>query len=353
MSSTKASNAVLAIARAKFGKRITAEDLMRMASLTGVAEVAEYLKKTRFAEEMEKSGVTQWRRGSLEAVLKKQSMAEIYDLCGFEKKIGSPVLSLYVMELEVDEIISFVRFLAAGQPEKYIYTMPPEVRELAGIDLVAMSQIQTGEELTDFLSEYELYRPALQTIRKAENGQINLTPLEAGLDRIVYRKSLEILKENFSGNELIQLQVLVKLKAEAGDIETIYRAKRFFGETPDMIRTLMVGDGALLNKRQTDRLIHAENTEEFCRILRETAYGRYLTGEGEPESFSFTLQVLFERLIRCIHFSSCPAAVTLAYISYLSIEQKNIIHIIEGVRYGLPAEEIVKTLHIMRKQEVE
>ena len=353
MSSTKASNAVLAIARAKFGKRVTDAQLKAMAALSNVEEIADYLKNnTAFSEALEDSGTTLWRRGSLEAALEKHNLFEFYSLCSFEKKIGSPVFSLFMMQVDANEIISFIRFLISGRPDKYSFTVLPYAEEMTGIDLLELSKVRSLEGLAEYLSDYELYRPVVKLLKGADaySALNNIVTLENLLDKLVYNKSVSILKENFSGKELEELLSLYRLQIETVDVETVYRARHIFGESPDIAKSLVVGEGSLINKAKWQKLVSAETPEEFMEILKKTRYGKH-SGLLVPENFAFMRQTLLESALHMMRFSSSPAAVMLAYITYLRIERRNIVHIIEGVRYGLDSEEIIKSLNLTDSME--
>ena len=354
MSSTKASNAVLAIARSKYGKRITEAQLKALCSAKNIEEIVEYLKSnTEIGYWIEKSGITEWHRASLEAVLQKKELFEIYSLCGFEKKIGSPVFSIYIMRREADEIVKFIRFLIAGNPEKYAYTVLPYANELTQIDLIKLSAVRSKEGLLDFLCDYELYKPAVQSMRKFQNydGVSDMAVIETQIEKLIYMRSVDILKKNFSGFELNELLALYRMEIEVTDIETVYRSRFIFNNTVELTSSFSVGEGSLLTPLQMKKLICAENTEEFKEIIKSTKYGKYLN-EDKITDFDFIRKALLKNAVHRLHFSSCPAAVTLAYIITLGIERKNLTHIIEGVRYGVDAEKIANSLNLLNETEV-
>lgn len=353
MSSTKASNAVLAKARAKFGNRVTDSQLCAMAALSNVESVADYLKSnTVFKESLEESGTTRWRRGNLEAALEKHSLFEFYSLCSFEKKIGSPVFELFMLQIEANEIISFMRFLMAGRPENYSLTLLPYADEMTVISLDKLTQVRTMSELAKYLSGYELYRPLVRVFSNYEEVSLkNIATVETLLDTLIYRKSVKLLEDNFSGKEREELLNLYRMQIEITDIETVYRSRYIFGESSDIAKTLVVGDGSVLSQTKMQKLICTETKDEFAQLLKNTKYGKYID-DRLPETFDFLRQILLESTLHTMRFSSSPAAVMLAYITYLRIERRNIVHIIEGVRYGLGSEKIKKSLIIQGSTEV-
>lgn len=351
MHSNKASNAVLTMVRAKFGRRITVSMLNNMASLHSVSELAEYLRtNTRFSNAMEQSGITDWHRGSLEAVLNTADISEIYQLCNFEKKVGSPVFQIFCMRFEADEIFKFLRFFFAGRPEEYILSVLPTAKKTVQIDLDALAQVKSKQQFLKFLNRYELYRKLANSVRGDENDFSFMAGFEANLDRLVYQESCNILKRRFSGKDLELLLRIVSVRYEITDIQTIFRAKFMYNESPDLIKSLLVSEPAYVSKSTLNRLIQCGQKEEFLSILSGIKYFKNIKVDEDNLFLSARRQMLAQAL-NCVHFSGCCAAVTLAYIDYIEIERQNIIRIIEGIRYGFEKEQIMNDLIV--KQEVE
>ncbi len=351
MGSSKSSNAILAIVRSKFGNRIEYSDFAQMAELKSVEAVAEHIRsRLKFQKEMESSGISVWRRGNLETVLNRYCLNEIYSICGFERKIGDPVFKIYMISIEADEIIRFMRFLVAGHPEKYIFSMPDRLSELSDIDLEKMALIRSEEQFIDFLANSDFYSSVVRIYKDTNNFSINPATFEADLDRLTRIKSAEIIKDKIPKDEQKELLKIIDLKAEAIDIETIYRAKFLFGYSGDIIRSLLCSEGAYLSPGQINALISSENEEEYIRILKSTKYKRFMGDLDSIENFNFADVAVMSYAVHCIHFSTCPASVTFSYIVYSYMEMKNIIRIIEGVRYSIKGEEIMKNLIICGKE---
>ena len=89
MSSSKSANAVLAKARAKFGKRLTEKDYASLLSCGSVAEVVAYLKNnTYYSEVLKKINEREVHRGRLEQILKQKLFEDFSSLCIYVKGTG-------------------------------------------------------------------------------------------------------------------------------------------------------------------------------------------------------------------------------------------------------------------------
>lgn len=347
MLSEKALNAVYAKVKAKFGKRIKEKEFIEMASLGSVGDIADYLRtKTKFGDTLSNFTSAVWHRGNLERLLRKSSLLENINLCSYEKKVGRHLFRYLLLKSEIDELIKFLRYLAAGHPEEYILLMSYTVNRFVELDLKKLGSVRSKNELMVFLGGtiYEKY--LLSMLRDSKNDEINITDIEARLDRMLFETALEIVNEGFSGSQKEELLSLLTLKAELSDIETIFRVKSYYNQGADYIRTLLIGVRGLLTRAQVNEMLEAKDGNAVMDVLRTTRYAKYFKDFDGFTAGRVADKILLQKLTRLIHFSLHPATVMLSYIMYLDIEIDDITHVIEGVRYQLSQEEIVKMLLI-------
>ena len=118
---TKASNAsgnaVLAKARALYGRRLRAEDYRRLISCRTMSELAAALKEQPlYSAALADVNPQYARRAQLESLL-RQSLYTRYDsLCRYDRSAGSKVYEYFTLCCEVDELTAAMRCLDAGRP---------------------------------------------------------------------------------------------------------------------------------------------------------------------------------------------------------------------------------------------
>ena len=112
--SGKASNAVLAKARALYGRRLRAEDYRRLTDCRTMTELANELKALPlYANTLAEVNPTYARRAQLESLL-RQSLYTRYDsLCRYDRSAGSSVYQYLTLCCEVDELTAALRMQAA------------------------------------------------------------------------------------------------------------------------------------------------------------------------------------------------------------------------------------------------
>ena len=110
MSST--SFAVLAKARAKFGKRLTEKDYNSLLNSNSVAEVMSYLKSyTHYAEALRDINERDVHRGRLEVLLRQHLFYEFDSLCRYDSQMSTGFSAYVISRTAIEQIMRFLTLL--------------------------------------------------------------------------------------------------------------------------------------------------------------------------------------------------------------------------------------------------
>ena len=106
------SYAVLAKARAKYGKFLTERDYSNILACQSVAEVMVYLKShTHYASVLSEVNERDVHRGRLELLLRQYLFDEFDTLCRYDSSVSVGFSQYYVEKTEVEQIIRFLVLL--------------------------------------------------------------------------------------------------------------------------------------------------------------------------------------------------------------------------------------------------
>ncbi len=333
-------NSVMTISRAKYGKRLTQADYRAMAGMKTVAEVTGYLKsKTRYASALSSVNELSVHRGNIEILLKNYNLEEIYRMCRFESAMGAHLFSFVIDSHEIKLLIDFLICFSAGKTREFIARMPMAVNKFSSVDFNKLCGFKNAEELSGYLSQTK-YGIIANDVKNIE--ETGFTTIESKLYRMLYDTVFEDGADNKKGNSL-SVNGIILMQAELYDFMLIYRAKRYYGCSPIAISSLVMNKRCLIPKKVFKQMIDSKTADEVLELFSATKYckaGRRLSAADDIGSFC--KRILLQNIKKPIHFSSSPAVVMLAYILYSEKEVDNIINIIEGVRYGLPPEEILE-----------
>ena len=230
MTVSSAANAVLAKARAMYGKRLTAQNYTDLLACRSVNEAAAYLKAhTAYADAFEGVTMGSLRRWQIEILLREHLSNNFASLCRYEKSIGDGFYKYFVTLSDVDMLLHSVRYL---------------------------------KRLTNM---------------------------------------------------------------------------------PQSVLTTMLMPGGTLDEKALTGFMKAPDAEKALQTLKGTAYAAFAErGDRSVEQVSAKLR--YDRAKGLVRFSTFPSVVMMSYVALAENEAENLTHIIEGIRYNIPPEEISRLL---------
>lgn len=342
--SNTASNAVLAKARAMYGRRLKQEDYHALASCRSIAELVEALRSYPvYAQVLEHGAPTALRRAGIELDLRKSMFARYASLCRYEMSAGQEIYRYFILSCDVDEILTWLRFLDSGNPGQYLFVLPDFLDKHTALDLYGLAKAKSIPDLLDVL-RHTPYGAALAPLATAEPGSSMLAQAEPLLMQLENDALLGLLpkKSSRSSTQPDIRQYLARM-CDMTALSQAARMKRI-GMNPGEIRSMLRIGCTALSRTEWDVLLSAENPDAFRIALDRTAYGRELS-RVESSYLQDGLQKIHYRFCcKWLRFSTDPTLTMLCYISLAKNEVSNLNHIVEGVYYGMTAEEILPLL---------
>lgn len=347
---SKASNSVMTRARAKYGRRLTAEDFAALSGLSSLHEAVTYLRtRTHFAPYFERlASDPALSRSKIESVLKSAYFSQAKRLCGFEKSVGEFILKYLMLERETDIILDHIVNLSLGTPEKTILKGYEKFNTGTRLDIAKLLQITNGAELARFFAKTK-YAKLAEIIPKTPDGEYDISLIETTIAKIRYKMVFDRMDKGFPADSARVLSNGICMRIELADFQMIYRAKKYFDLQENYIRTNMIGMRYLLAPQILEKIISAHSAEEALRIFESSRYSSMIHRHGIDNIELFCKKAVIETDIKMIHFSTDPAIVLTAYLRYLQTECENVTKIIEGIAYKVPKEEILKNLIIIER----
>jgi len=328
-------------ARASYGRLLTAEDYNMLIDMKNVNEIAGYLKKnTYYSEILSNVDEALIHRGQLENIIKTDIMKEYDKFLRFTSGNARKFLQSTYKKYETESLkIIFRRLETVGgvmSAEGYLLFL----KNTSEIDFHKLIKSKDSLEFIENLKGTEYYdvlRPFTGT-----GVKINLFNLEMVLDLHYFKFLYKRMKKYLTGKDFMPLEESFGVKTDVLNMLWIYRCKKYYNMKKEIIRSYILPFNAGIRKETLNRLIEAEDIEEFLEIAGTTKYSSIFI--RDIDGF---FEVNFADYMYNIHmklFRKYPLSVTAAvdYIHMKEYELSNIISIIEGIRYGLPAEKIRK-----------
>lgn len=338
------SNALLAKSRAMYSTILTREDYNQLINCHTINELVNYLKSnTIYSDALITSSGVELSRARMEARINQFNYKRISDLAAFENAIGQNLNQIIYLEFDITIILNCAEHLDSNTISDFSLLFQTYSQH-SQLDFIELEKANNFEELYNALKG----TPYQQTLEMFVNGSsvYNTQLLENSLHKFLCDEIKNIISKNYKGNDKKELLDIFLMRSDFKMFESIYRIKKYFQNNITDLNKFFYAGFSALSEKEIQQLINAKDTEDLFSLINKTKYGKYFDENitySIEKSTSIAKQKINQKKLR---FSTLPEVVLFSYIGLIENEAKNIIHIIECVRYGLPPEEIEKHLVI-------
>lgn len=327
--------AVMAKVKAMYGKRLKQEDYESLLQKKTVGEIASYLKRdTAYSSLLTEVREDLVHRGQLENLLRKRKL-DIYLKLAKYSYGNDTFLRLFIMRSETDQLLLITRLLSANMTEKPSASFPAYLAKYMSFDLFAVASVKTFDELLALL-EFTPYYEELKPFR----NETDIYGCETALLTGYYKRALALIKQRYHGETQKDIRNYLLSQAAMYNLVAIYRMKRFFDYPAEEIEKRLIDVDPIIGRKSYESLINSSDASTvLVRLKNIPMLQSFLRNQQQDIELVIERYRLHSRH-KLYRFSSQPIVVFLSYMAMLDIETTNIINIIEGTRYRLPAEEI-------------
>lgn len=327
--------------RAMESHLLTDEQFREMAELEDVRSAADYLKQQpSYSEIFSGLDDSKLHRGYLEQLLSQSEYRDFTKLYRFSNLSQRKFLDLYFMHYEIDIIKQILRHVINHQTASLDLSMFQDFFDKhSAIDLIALAE---AENLQDFISRLEasVYHGLL--IRLADNERVSVFDYELQLDLFYFKSIWSVKSKVLSKKEQKILDECFGCRLDLLNIQWIYRSKLYYSLSEADIYALLIPVRYRLKTPQIQQLVEAPDMNEFYQILKNTAYGRYAGADLDSNP---DVEALYHQILNRIYNNTSrkypySIAVLDSYLYFKELEMQKIITTLEGIRYGLSANEI-------------
>lgn len=337
-------NAVYAKVRCIYGRRLTNRNYNDLLGLHSVNEVAEYLKtKTAYSEIFDGiSSTSALQRGQLENLLFNKMYNELEAISRFQRAAGNSLYEYFIMKYDIVQLIKVLSSLRT-KSDSYIFSFPVFYNERSKLDLYEVAKTKSEEELLS-VTKNTIYYPVLKSAVSKYKLTGNLTAvqiefkhfLDEQLALILFGKKKKIPKKD-------DFAALYKTFNDVNTFKNLHRIMRF-SVSPVVAQGAVRPVFTALSEKQRRELRASGSASQVETFVENSCY-RDIIKKGTKSDFSACAdEYLFKIFKNAVSHSSNPDIVMFSYVYLAENEIKNIIHIIEGIRYGLTPVEITPLL---------
>lgn len=331
-------NATITKIRAMHGRMLTGEDYRILSSKGSVAEVAQYLKDHEgFKDTFADIDVNTVHRGYIEELLKKRSFEIYLKLRDFQHLGKKQFYDLVSERYENELLLIFIRTLNSGEKNSFLNSLPTYFAKSSSIDFYELAACKNVEEFARKL-EHTKYSPLCELIVK-ESKQGDMTEVENAFAQLYYKRLLGSIEKDLSKSDAKLIMEPVKAGVHIRNFVNAYRMKAYFNAPPDEISKKMVTVLGSVGSHGMNRLFECDSEQEMLELFCRLRGTKGVVKENSKFLETAMTQVKLNYARKLMRTQSMPA-VYFAFLQLCDIETSNIIHIIEGIRYGLEPDKI-------------
>ncbi len=324
---------------AMLGCRMSPQDFDQLTQAKDVAEAAQTLSAGRaWGPSLAGADLQQIGRVELERLLYAGLAREYDKLAAFASKGMRGLLRALASKVEAQQILRFLRLLSAGRPSDFALSLPQEAMRHSRVRFEALKARPDYAGLLEAAAGTIFEGPLAKAAPK-ESQEFDYLASETAVHAAYYRAVLESVAQGFQGEDRRRLEEYFLQQCDFANIVRIMRLKKHFQTPGEQLPRYLLPFGSRLKDKYLKELVQAPGWDEAMDLLRRGPYRKVFrqNQSGRIEDYAFG----FGQPARAQLRRGRPSAFDgVAYLEIKENELKNIVNVIECIRYQMPPEQI-------------
>ncbi|SHJ86862.1 V/A-type H+-transporting ATPase subunit C [Geosporobacter subterraneus DSM 17957] len=315
------------------------EDYLNLLRKRSVREIGAYLReKTDYAIVLENVQMEHIHRDELEQLLKKYIHRQVEKLIHFFIDDYRKFFKLMLMRYEIEDLKLYLRAITRGGTLHSLQYLIHYAGKYSSLPHNKLSQAKSMEELVSHLKDTPYYLSLLPVLQEDEDKR--LFHMEMNLDILYFRLLQEQNKKLSKEDKKLQEEIL-GINVDLLNLQWIYRGIKFYQLVPEELINYMLPNGHAIGFQKIKQLCYAKDEREFLQRLGPTKYGFLFDNQQTQDIY------MERRIARFFYFlfqsyrkkEKMNIGTAMIYIHLLEYQTRDIISIIEAIRYGLDEEK--------------
>lgn len=313
-----------------YAKRLKNDDLQDLAKQNNLKSAVAILKNKSSSLNILSEDAD---REQIEKVLNGEIIYDIEKIVKYLDKNDTQIFNLLISKYEIRCIKKAIKLLySKNEYDENIKIWTNTIFT----DLKGLESIKSIDEFFKIINNTK-YKKILKKYFENKDTEYSIFEIENELDKM-YLKSIY----NSEGNNK-NLKKMIGAKIDFTNILWIYRMKKYYNFSEDKIEKSIIDINYALKKNQILLLVKAKNIEELNELLKKTVYSNIATDD------IYELECNMKKYLHGLYIKNFKSNLLsinciYSYLNLVELENKDIISIIEAVRYGIDKEKLLKKL---------
>lgn len=311
---------------------LTKEELYELVRLNNLKE-AIYFLKAKFPN-LENINENMHRK-ELEQELNNLFIINILKIYKYLNKNEKKIFMQFLSKYEINCVKNVFRNVTTNRDSSVSLKNIDNWTDKMFTSIMGINQIKEETEFLELIKSEEYYEVFKEYEEQIEDAP--LEEIEVKLDSFYFRNIYNLAKK-----ENKELQDIIGTEIDLLNIIWIYRAKKYFYYSEEQIKEIIIPISYKISKNVMKELLSINRYEEIFDVISRTKYKDVLKNEENLERDKN--QYLYKKYIKYFKTKMFNICTAFCSINLIDIEIKNIINIIEGIRYNIDKSEIQKRI---------
>lgn len=337
-------SAIAAKAKAVYGSFLKKSDYDNLIQRNSVSSVVSYLKTTpRYSAAFSEIDENAIHRGKAEEILGEFVFRDYLRLRKFGTAKKGSILDFYIRKSETEQIIKLIIAVATKNQQSFFLSLPVYLMDYLSFDPASASHCADFGELSKFFGKTKLYKP-LAEILNAEKPDINKSIIAANGCYLAW--AFSTINRDFKGKQRDTLKQFLLRKIDADNVLLCYRLKKYFDESEERIKELMLPYHYRVKPDDIDTALKAQKpTEAIIQLMEKKCLSKGIAVDEEFPEIS-AAKADFNCFRHRLSLTGDENEAVFALLILADNERTNLQKTIEGIRYGESPAEIEKLIII-------
>lgn len=338
--------AINARIRAIVGKMLDDDDYHNLLNFSTVQDIFNYLhNNTYYHEHLGELSGHEVHRRKFELILKKSFIEDYQVISRYLRSSSKAFFQHLFKKFEIEDLKMLLRTILIEHDEEYLKESLIYMGVGSEIDIQVLTGIKSYRDILNVFQKTDYYHVLSRFADKYEQDR-NLFPVEMSLD-FQYFSRLEELGKKLSKSDYKYIEELVGAQVDLLNIQWIYRIKKYYNMSSGEILNYIIPFHYKVSRDEFKKMSQADDPSDITNFISYHSYRELFANaiSGNNDIFEkYFLTFLLKKSLKVKSLSFFNIGSIIAYLFIKEYEIRDIITIVEGVRYSLETDKIKEYL---------
>lgn len=328
--------------KALSSKMLGEKEFQNLIELNTVQEAFNFIyNNTYYQEYLDEFSGQKIHRRQFELKLKKSIVFSEDFLQKYSSSALKEFIEHYFKKYEIEDLKIVLRTILMGNDDNYLADNLIYIAKNKKIDFDSLIQASSYNELKNILKDV-YYSQVLEEFEEQYQKNKNLFPIEMSLD-FYYFSELNKLAKKLSKKDQKYFDKVIGTQIDLLNLQWIYRIKKYYNLSSGEILNYIIPFYYKVKKSELQNMSKVKKPDKLIEHISYSPYKSLLEKAIKDENVIFErffLNFIFSILNKIRRKSYFSISNILAYLYIREYELRDIITVIEGIRYSLPKDKI-------------